>query len=47
MCPTENFHHTAKETEHDTDCAGVRGVNPSVANVAKNVHTHDTEVLYR
>lgn len=46
LCPTEDFHHTAKETEHDTDSASVEGANPTAANVAKNVYTHDTVVLY-
>lgn len=45
LCSAEDFHHTAKEAEHDTDTAIVRGANPSVANVAKNVCTHDTVVL--
>lgn len=30
-CPTEDFHHTAKQAEHGTDTASVRGANPSVA----------------
>lgn len=46
LCPTEDFHHTAKETEHDTDSASVRGANPSVADVAKNVYTPDTVGVY-
>lgn len=35
-----------KRQSSDTDSASVRGANPSVANVAKNDHTHDTIVLY-
>lgn len=36
-----DFHHTAKQTEHDTKAASVRGANPSVADAAKNVCTRD------
>lgn len=36
-----DFHHTATQIEHDTKTASVRGANPSVANAAKNVCTHD------
>lgn len=48
LCPPEAFHHTAKEAQHGTDTASVsvRGANPSVANAAKYVCSHDSVVLY-